>query len=521
MLLQVNLVFGDIYQYSHRYMELVLIVFSSGFILELLLFAPIVWKRPWLQFVFCIATAMCAAFAATWLVLTTLNVASVLIIAITVYRIINVFRVVEARMNMNYMRNVVLRTSVSLVILQLLVTLLWVFVAQYEVTENVWIGIVVGLEVIVGIVLLTSTLRRLRHTRVTASEKNLTTNEFPNVTIAIPARNETEDLYDCLVSLLKNNYPKLEILVLDDCSQLRRTPEIIREFAHAGVRFVKGDTPKENWLAKNQAYDKLLREASGEIVLFCGVDVRFEPDAIKQIITTLVSRNKRMMSVLPLRKRSSGLHYAALQAARYFWELAPPRRLFHRPPVLSTCWVTYRSDLLKLGGFGAVSRSIIPEAYFAKQMLAKDGYSFLRANSSLPLFSVKSDQAQRNTAVRTRYPQLHRRPETVLSVVLIGIICFIVPYIIIILSALGSLSWYFALGSLISILLCNTAYALIAIATKVNSWYIAPFCFLPTVCADIAMTHYSMYKYEFSEVIWKGRNICVPVMHVIPHLPKL
>jgi hypothetical protein len=41
------------------------------------------------------------------------------------------------------------------------------------------------------------------------------------------------------------------------------------------------------------------------------------------------------------------------------------------------------------------------------------------------------------------------------------------------------------------------------------------------VAYDMAILHYSMWQYEFSEVDWKGRNICVPAMHVIPHLPKL
>jgi hypothetical protein len=50
--------------------------------------------------------------------------------------------------------------------------------------------------------------------------------------------------------------------------------------------------------------------------------------------------------------------------------------------------------------------------------------------------------------------------------------------------------------------------------------------FIPTlllpcaVLADIGLLHYSMWKYEFSEVLWKGRNVCVPVMHVYAHLPK-
>lgn len=38
---------------------------------------------------------------------------------------------------------------------------------------------------------------------------------------------------------------------------------------------------------------------------------------------------------------------------------------------------------------------------------------------------------------------------------------------------------------------------------------------------DIALLNYSMWQYEFHEVLWKGRNICMPVMRVYPALPKL
>lgn len=503
------------------HMELVLIVFGVGFLLELLLFVPLIWRTHILQTTCCLAAIACMAFATTSLALTVLNVASICIVFISLYRLVNLLRITEGRMNLRYMRNVTLRTSLALVSIQLVLALAWTGVDYLAISEKGWLSVLVAVQVGAGIILLASTLRRLKHTKITHKDIVITSGELPSVTVAIPARNETDDLYDCLVSLLKNDYPKLEILVLDDCSQLRRTPEIIREFAHAGVRFVKGDTPKENWLAKNQAYDKLLHEASGEIVLFCGVDVRFKPDTIRQLILAMLSRNKRMVSVLPVRDKQNKLQFAVVQASRYFWELAPPRRLFNRPPILSTCWATYRKDMLKLGGFAAVSRAIIPEAYFAKQMLKADGYSFLRADSLLSLFSVKSTEAQKNTAIRTRYPQLHRRPETVAAITFVGVICFIAPYILIVLGMVGVVQWYFAALALLSIVLCNMAHALIATVTKVMNGYIAPFSFLPVVCTDIALTHYSLYKYEFSEVIWKGRNVCVPVMHVIPSLPKV
>jgi hypothetical protein len=38
---------------------------------------------------------------------------------------------------------------------------------------------------------------------------------------------------------------------------------------------------------------------------------------------------------------------------------------------------------------------------------------------------------------------------------------------------------------------------------------------------DVVLLNYSMLKYEFSEVIWKGRNVCIPVMRVFTHLPPV
>src|SRR5690606_25377755 len=99
---------------------------------------------------------------------------------------------------------------------------------------------------------------------------------------------------------------------------------------------------------------------------------------------------------------------------RYLWELAPPRRLFRRPPVLSTCWIARRDDLARAGGFVAVARSIVPEAHFAKYFARHDdAYSFMRGNSRLGIESVKPAREQHETAIRTRYPQLRRRPENV------------------------------------------------------------------------------------------------------------
>jgi drug/metabolite transporter superfamily protein YnfA len=395
----------------------------------------------------------------------------------------------------------------------------WLAWEHWDVNARAAWGVLAGLQLAVALVFLASTIRRLRRTAWPATVPPLSDKELPTVSVAIPARNETEDLEACLHSIIASDYPKLEILVLDDCSQTRRTAEIIRGFAHDGVRFIQGEAPSDTWLPKNQAYDRLAAEASGQYILFCGVDVRFGPESIRELLELLLAKKKAMASVLPRRTETAGA--ALAQSMRYWWELVPPRRLFRRPPVLSTCWIISRAVLESAGGFRAVARSITPEAHFARRAIATDAYSFLRAGADSGITSVKAAREQRDTAVRTRYPQLHRRPENVFVVMLAELALLLLPF------GLAVAGFWLAIGTaahllaaLASVLLFAT-YALLARSTRTARPAFALIGLPVGLVFDLIILHVSMWQYEFSTVDWKGRNICIPAMHVIPHLPKL
>ena len=87
--------------------------------------------------------------------------------------------------------------------------------------------------------------------------------------------------------------------MLDDCSQDRRTPEIIRSFAQHGVTFIKGTDAGDDWLAKNHAYQQLADKVNAEFTLFCGVDARFEPGSLRKMVESLIQKNKTMISIIP------------------------------------------------------------------------------------------------------------------------------------------------------------------------------------------------------------------------------
>ncbi|MDQ3123526.1 MAG: glycosyltransferase [bacterium] len=459
---------------------------------------------------------MFAGFSGTLLFVLEPGVLTFTILLISMYRGVNAGRVITARMHPLRALYVTRRTSWQLILFLLIAIFLWATSNLIEISNNHWLWGLSALAFIVSIIINLSVHRNLRYSSLQGSDKYRLDIDLPTVSVCIPARNETADLPACLSSILDSNYPKLEVLVLDDCSQ-DQTSEIIKSFAHGGVRFIKGEASRKNWLAKNQAYQQLAEAASGNILLFCGVDVRFGKKAIWSMIDCLHSRNKKMISVLP-KGLQANEQAGLIQPMRYWWELAWPRRLFNRPPVLSSCWMIEKEALRGFGNFNAVNNTVIPEVYFARELIKSDTYSFLRSSKKLEVLSNKNLPAQWNTAIRTRYPELRKRPEVVLLVTLGELGLLILPLSLFIAGFLMTVNYLWILSGITTLLINMTHYRII------KAWQLddisTPLAMMPVAfLLEIFILQASMYRYEFSEVDWKERNICIPVMRAIPRLP--
>lgn len=451
-----------------------------------------------------------------------LSLATILFGIISLYRVVSLLRVVQDRTEEHKLRSTVRRTTATLFGAQVaLLAMLKLSDTLVPSANNGWLLLSL-LQCSVAVVLFMSTNRHVKTTMPLAVSEHFSDAQLPSLSVCIPARNETRALEACLRSLTASDYPKLEILVLDDCSQGPRTSDIIRGFAHDGVRFIQGDLTPDGWLAKNWAYQQLFNASSGHLVLFCGVDVQFAPKALRSLVTTLLAKDKRMASVLPQNALPSGIMNQLsllLQPIRYAWELCLPRRMFHRPPVLSSCWIAERKLLESSGSFAAVKNMITPEAHFARRALLRDGYSFIRSTAELSLTSLKEYTDQWETAVRTRYPQLRRRPEIVLLVTLVELSLLIAPLPSLVIGLVQGL-WLQAVLSGIALILVCSAYGRVVTLTYRRFLWRGIFAGPLAILVDIYIRHESMWRYEFGEINWKGRNICLPVMRVIPHFPK-
>ena len=476
--------------------------------LELLLWLPPLWK---LKNALIVIIVPALSLFSGLLFGSDISVWTGLLLIFSIYRIINLLRMLEGRLQSRRLYTSTRLTCWWLIGCQLIV----LGSSRVHIPAMTWLYGVAAGQLVVAAVIWLSTRHSLRTIKPPSKVKSLSDKELPTISVAIPARNETKALEECLRSLVDSDYPKLEILVLDDCSQNKRTPGIIRDFAQSGVRFMAGDMPPEHWLAKNYAYAQLAEEANGEIILFCGVDTRFKPDSLRMMVESMTEKQKSMVSFIPHNNlpRTFSIESLMVQPARYAWELSLPRRLLKRPPVLSTCWMITAKELRRAGGFEAVSRSIAPESYFARSASRQqDGYSFMRSDQASDLGSAKNLPEQRATAVRTRYPQLHRRPELVALSGIGELAVLIWPFVFLVVAALNQ-SWLLAAMAALACLLLVSFYARVVQLTYRRFLWRGLWTLPLVAIYDIGLLNYSMWRYEFREVIWKGRNVCIPVMN--------
>lgn len=118
------------------------------------------------------------------------------------------------------------------------------------------------------------------------------------ISILIPARNEEHNIAKCLDSVLKQDYPLKEIIVLDDFSS-DNTFELAQSFSNCGVKVIKGKELPTGWIGKNWACYQLSKEATGNYLLFIDADVYLNPDTISSAYKELIKSDLALLSIFP------------------------------------------------------------------------------------------------------------------------------------------------------------------------------------------------------------------------------
>ncbi len=125
--------------------------------------------------------------------------------------------------------------------------------------------------------------------------------DAPLVSVLVPARNEARNIEPCVASLLAQDYPNYELIVLDDHSE-DGTGEIVRRLGlgDAGRRRVmRGEPLPASWTGKGWACHQLSLAASGHYLFFTDADTTHAPGTISASVAAVREYHADLLSAWP------------------------------------------------------------------------------------------------------------------------------------------------------------------------------------------------------------------------------
>lgn len=328
--------------------------------------------------------------------------------------------------------------------------------------------------------------------------------ELPTISLLIPARNEDHAMTKALESAKSIKYPKLEILVLDDCSQ-DKTGQIIKSFASQGIRFIKGKEPPKDWIGKNYALEQLYQEASGEFLLFADVDVRINEDDVYKLISYLKINHLEMISVIP-KDRGFNLLNTILTSCINYIELAFSKFV----PTSTSCFLISRSVLADVGGFESHKSQLNIVNSIAKKVR---NYSLLIADNQVDITIQKRTESLIESNIRHYYGASGLNTAHVFIILVLGYFMFLYP----ILELISDPS----LLKIMLVFIVTLSYMRYLYSVQPKGWLLGVLLFPVIAPLHLLLLLVSMFSFESGKSDWKSRNICYPQLEIIPRLPKL
>jgi glycosyltransferase involved in cell wall biosynthesis len=122
----------------------------------------------------------------------------------------------------------------------------------------------------------------------------------PPLSLIAAARNEAKGIEAAVTSLVRLDYPALQIIIVNDRST-DETGAILKRLArqHPRLTIVEITELPDGWLGKNYALFVGAAQASGELLLFTDADVVFEPTALRRAVSLMEPDTLDHLTVIP------------------------------------------------------------------------------------------------------------------------------------------------------------------------------------------------------------------------------
>ncbi len=224
-----------------------------------------------------------------------------------------------------------------------------------------------GVALVFAVLITANVVGNLRAYRPLGSFAGRADAATPFVSVLIPARDEAQNIGACVRSLLAQEYPAYEVIVLDDGST-DSTSEIVRVLIadDERLRLLDGTPLPSGWLGKAHACQQLADAARGEVLLFTDADTVHHPVMMRGVVGTMAA-GAEVVTAFPEQEIGTWSERLTVPFMLFIvWALLPIGRVRSDPSPLFTAangqlLAFTREAYGRVGGHAAVRASVLED----------------------------------------------------------------------------------------------------------------------------------------------------------------
>ena len=261
---------------------------------------------------------------------------------------------------------------------------------------------------------------------------------YPSISVCIPARNEERDIKNCVKSVLNQDYPSFEVIVVDDNSS-DNTAKIVRSMTeeYPNLIFIAGAQLAPGWIGKPYALHQAYQKSRGQYLLFTDADLMYRSHALKTAIHTMICKDLDLLTLMPA--AIFGSFWERVVQPVIFWFIAALTSFrkvnsqSHQSAMGFGAFLLFKkASYQKIGGHLSVANEILEDIMIAKK--AKfNGLSILVADGK-HLFSIRMYHSMKEIWVGWRKNIFLAMKKSVLRAFyyMVMVLCFLLtPYIVV------------------------------------------------------------------------------------------